>query len=412
MQRHLFWQFIFATVLVMTITAFVPLTFGAAPTSKIQHPEIQREVPHNGDTAELREQMRRIAHDEVTMSLDKAEKGAIDTATAAMKHNDTTMSYVSWLTTILFGFLTIFAGLGIGTVIYGEYGLVKDARANLEKAKREATASNAAIQNLEQNIKSASERVKISYDQAVAFDNAAANALTEISKYLESLPDIESSAILGGPAEFPTPDEVMEMEEVDVVLVLGEKITPPQPEKFARAFLSLGKYWRQVGNYPRAIARYNRATQLNPKSWEAFEGLARLYVELAAQRGRTLEAKERLLGISEKWCKQADKAGGQQAKTLCDLAAVADLRQDFPKAINLYKQAQNLDPKGEWLGAIYNPACIFAQELGDFQNALLEIKKIISRDKIREFVKNDADFDALRKDPNFGPQLVILMQEP
>jgi tetratricopeptide (TPR) repeat protein len=394
-------RFIPAITLILMMGTFGTLAFGAPPTT-----EIQNKLSNNADAAELREQMRQIAREEATASLDKAERGAIDTAAEAMKHNDATMSYVSWLTTILFGFLTIFTGVGLGTVIYGEYGLVKDARANLKKANDDAAASSAIIKQLEQ----ASERVKVSYDRATAFDVAAANALTEIAKYLESLPDVELPAILGGPPEFPTPDEVMKMEEADMVIVLGEKVTPLDPRKFGRAFLSLGKYWRQVGNYARAIARYSRATQLDPTSWEAFEGLARLYVELAAQRGRTPEAKERLLELSESWCKQADKVGGQQAKTYCDLGAIADLRRDFPKAIGFYQQAQKLDPEGKILGAFYNPACIYALELEDYENALAELAKINPRDKMRELVKGDSDFDKLRSDQSFGPRLSALMQ--
>ena len=59
--------------------------------------------------------------------------------------------------------------------------------------------------------------------------------------------------------------------------------------------------------------------------------------------------------------------------------------------------------------AIYNPACIYAANLKDYRNALEELKKIINRDKIRESVADDSDFDDLRTDPEFGKEYEKLM---
>jgi tetratricopeptide (TPR) repeat protein len=201
----------------------------------------------------------------------------------------------------------------------------------------------------------------------------------------------------------------MQMEEADILTVLGEKIRPQTPEKLSRAFLSLGLYWRQIGNYPRAIARFRKAAILDAQSWEACEGLARAFIELATQAAITAERRERLLTLAEEWCTKAAQIGGERVKVLCDRAAIADARRDYRRAVDYYKRAQALDPAIERLSAVYNPACIYAVELREYQNALDELAKIIVRDKVKEWVRGDHDFDGMRNDAAFGSKLAALL---
>lgn len=362
---------------------------------------------------QLQERMRQIARDEVSARISSAEKGAIDSASSAMKHNDATMSYISWFNTLCLGLITLVTVGGVGLLFYGQWGIIKNAQDTAEKAKNDAVAARDTavasfqkLQQFEQDAAAVAERMK-------AQNEATSNALVNLRNYSASLPFVESPSITGGAAELPPADEVMQMEEADVLTLLEERTSPaPMPpekvDRLAKAFVALGKYWRQIGNYPRAVARFHRATVLKPDLWEGFEGLGRVSVELAQQKGRTPEARERLLALALEWCGKALNAGGRQAKIVCDLAAIEDSKGHYREAIRLYKEAQQLDPKAERLETYYNPACIYANEFREYAEALEQIRKIIERDKVRELVKYDEDFKEMREDPDFGAKLKAL----
>jgi tetratricopeptide (TPR) repeat protein len=356
---------------------------------------------------QLQDQMRQIARDEVSVRISSAEKGAIDSASSAMKHNDTTMSYISWVTTLCLGLITLVTAGGVGFLFYGQSGIIKNALDTADKAKNDAVAARdtavASLQKLQQVEEDAAAVVQ----RMKAQNDATSTALTNLRNYSASLPFVESPSVAGGAAELPPAEEVMQMEEADILTLLEERTSPtPLPsekvDRLAKAFVSLGKYWRQIGNYPRAIARFHRATVLKPDFWEGFEGLGRVFVELAQHSGRAPEARERLLALAHQCCDNAERVGGRQAKIVCDLASIEDAHGRYREAIKLYKEAQQLDPKAERLEAYYNPACIYAKEFGEYAEALEEIQKIIQRDNVRELVKYDPDFEEMRRDPNFG----------
>jgi len=236
MRHHFTVRLGFVCTLVFSLTLIL-ITLAFCATPNVQSTPASTAAPpvlNATDLAALRAELHQIARDEMVAGLDRAERGAIDTATEAMKHNDATMSYVSWFTTVSFGILTIIIGVGISIVLTGEYGLVKEARQNVKKANEEATAakdeavaSSARVRQVETEAKATVERFKIAYDRAEAFDAAAEDALSEIHKYVESLPAVESPIIRGGRPEFPPSDEMMEMEEADLLVILGEKMIRP-----------------------------------------------------------------------------------------------------------------------------------------------------------------------------------------
>jgi len=381
----------------------MPALAAAQATDQTQPSGAPKSEPQASSTVDLnslREQMRQIARDENTASLTGAERGAIEVATAAMKHNDTTMSVVSWVTGIAVAIITIITAGGVGTLLYGQYGLLSEAKKKIETMNQEAAASNARIQQVEKEARETAESIS-------AF---VSRALEDTDKYSESLPTIESPVVLGGPPEIPRANEVMQMEEADILTVIGEKFRPQKPKPLARAFLSLGRYWRQIGNYARAIARFQKATLLDSTCWEAFEGLARSYIELSVRPGIAPDAKERLLKLAEEACTAAIGAGGKQAKILCDQAAIADGRGLYKESVDIYKEAQTLDIKVEVLMAWFNPACIYAAEFKDYRNAIDGLAKIIKLDRVRELVARDHDFDGLRADPLYKGEFETLMK--
>lgn len=407
MDKHLnvFSASLVGAILLTVAAVGISASAANGQTPSAPAPKTAPQALSTADLSSLLEQMRQIARDENAANaatLAGAERGAIDIATAAMKHTDTTMSVVSWATGIAVATITIITAGGVGTVLYGQHGVLAEANKKLEEAK----ASSDRIKKIEKGATETAGRI-------IEFDNMIHSALQDTDKYSESLPKVESIGVLGNPPEIPPADTAMQMEEADILTVVGEKFSPPrEPKALAPAFLSLGRYWRQIGDYARAIARFRKATKLDPDCWEAFEGLARSYLELSYRSRIAADAKERLLNLADDACTAALKAGGKQAKTLCDQAAIADQRKNYPDAINLYKEAQSLDPEGKVLMAVYNLACIYAaeSEFKNYRNALDELKKIIKQDKVCESIAGDSDFDGLRADPQFKDEYETMMK--
>jgi hypothetical protein len=155
---------------------------------------------------------------------------AIEVATAAMKQNDTTMSVVAWATGIAVAIITIITAGGVGTVLYGQHGVLAEANKKLE----EATASSGRIREIEKSVREMAERI-------VEFDNMIRSALLDTNRYSESLPKVESIGVLGNPPEIPPADTAMQMEEADILTVVGEKFSPPQEARSARARVSFAR---------------------------------------------------------------------------------------------------------------------------------------------------------------------------
>jgi hypothetical protein len=268
---------IFISVATAAISAPAP----GSSNGQLQPPTAAPPPRSTTDLGSLLEQMRQIARDENATSLAGAERGAIEVATAAMKHNDTTMSVVSWVTGVAVAIITIITAGGVGTLLYGQHGLLADAKKEVAEAKQKVEEAAASIERIHQLEVGATETA----GRISAFDKVIHSALEVTDRYSESLPTVESIGVLGKPTEIPPANDVMQMEEADILTVVGEKFRPQDAAPLARAFLSLGRYWRQIGNYARAIARFHKATTLDATCWEVFEGLARSYIEMSYRPG-------------------------------------------------------------------------------------------------------------------------------
>ncbi len=147
-----------------------------------------------------------------------------------MKQNDTTMSVVAWATGIAVAIITIITAGGVGTVLYGQHGVLAEANKKLE----EATASSGRIREIEKSVREMAERI-------VEFDNMIRSALLDTNRYSESLPKVESIGVLGNPPEIPPADTAMQMEEADILTVVGEMFSPPHEARCARARVSFAR---------------------------------------------------------------------------------------------------------------------------------------------------------------------------
>jgi tetratricopeptide (TPR) repeat protein len=357
--------------------------------------------------------------DQTQKTLEEDTGSADKVADEVMKHADQTMTYVSWMTTIWIALFTVVTGAA-GVFLYGEVSVLTRARdqaqlalaeaiaaknqaqlalAEAIAAKNEAVTSRDALQKAEKDAKEAAEHVR-------KLDEASQNALKDVDDYHEKLPKVQTPVPIGSPFELPPLDQVDQMEEADILTVLGAKLRPQDPVKLAKAFVSLGGYWRQIENYPRAIARYHKATSLDDKCWQAYEGVTQTLNDLAARSRISSEAKERLLTISQDYCDTAVAVGGEQVKTLIDLAWIADERGQFDDAITLLIRAREVDKQSERTIVItYNIACLYAHNEKTFDKAVEELEKIVDEDRTREHFAIDGDFAKLRQSPGFRAKL-------
>lgn len=227
----------------------------------------------------------------------------------------------------------------------------------------------------------------------------------------------------------------MQIEEADILAVMGQRIKPQKdPKELAQAFMRLGGYWLNVDNYPRAIARYQRAAKIDQQSWEAYASLAQALGELATRQGTPPIVKFRLLDKSDDYCRIAETlAGGQRADTRYFLAWNADERGatrpaveyydsalDYNQAVDFYRQAQKLDPRKPKV--TYNLACVFSNRLSNYAAALSELtrlvdvvripdiaEKMMNITQLRELVTTDPDFQGLLGDTEYGIRVKQLL---
>jgi tetratricopeptide (TPR) repeat protein len=250
------------------------------------------------------------------------------------------------------------------------------------------------------------EQASQAAERISAFDAATQQALAEIDKYSD-LPVLYITTLERTPAELPAAEVLLQMEEADILTVLGARIRPQPPDKLARAFIALAQYWINIGNYPRAIARYSRAAELMPNGWEAYVGLAYAFRQVALQRGTRPPVREQMLRTSEKYCEEALQKGGRNdIRVLGTHMMNATDFGNYQMAVDLYKEVQKLEPDNP--SVTYNLASLYACKLNRYGDALDLLSKLPAK-MIREFVAHDPDFDSLRKDPTHGAAFATLV---
>jgi len=206
------------------------------------------------------------------------------------------------------------------------------------------------------------------------------------------------------------PFEVMaQFEEADILIVVADNNNSIEKRDLAQPFTGLGYYWRLVENYPRAIARFMRAIDIDPSSLMARRGLCGTIYNYAARETRP-QLKKQLLDQAEDECKKALEISSADPGAFFDLGWILDERGDFEGAASAYRNSQRLDVRGDRPNATYNLACTLskwgAPHLGD---ALVELGKVIEIDDNREQAAQDEDFKNLARDPEFGPLFSTLV---
>ena len=338
--------------------------------------------------------------------------GDVNRVTEESKHGgeyaDRVITFVSLVS---FGWLAVVTILFAAMLALGwkEIGIIKTIKEDSKAAAEDARRYAAEIKTLEDQVNVSAKHVK-------AIDDAIAKSVDDVKKSFAklSLVEIEHLGISGTKNELPPTEEITLFEEADLIIVYAEKVGLIDGVDAAQSLLKLGLYWRTVGNFPRAIARFSKAAELQPNFANAHVALGRAFYTLAAHSDVepvTPEEKERLLRRAIEEADRADKINGAPlAATLFDRGWIADEREEFEAAVDFYRRGRQTDPTGDGADVSYNIACALSK-MGKQKEALDELRPIIGRDKNWEYVLHDRDLKGLRDHLEYGPQLRLLAED-
>jgi tetratricopeptide (TPR) repeat protein len=396
MRRHL--NLMAATVLAAMLT-------GAGLAFAAKHSPIQRQSsaqPQLRLSAEellqLDQRMRDIARDEITPGLASANADAEHSEREA----DRIISYCTYAITAWAAIATIILAVVTGFGLYG-YGQLREAEQRLASASEAVTRANHAATNAERalaRIESAETHVVLpAKERMEQLARSIDNALRDVQTYFDRVEDLERTTVVGEPPEFPPVEYVNRMEEADAVIMIAMRIGAIDPAKLAPVFIRLGNYWDFIENYARAIARYQRAAELDSNAWEASFGLSRTYCGLASRPSTNHHAKERQLALADHYCEIAEqKVLSPDAKLPLHRGWIAYERGDFMGAIEHYRDALRLDRQRKRAIVSYNLSATLAK-VGYFAEAIAEFKPVAARDNNWESATTDECFAILLRDP-------------
>lgn len=248
---------------------------------------------------------------------------------------------------------------------------------------------------------------------------ATERAAGDLDAKFKDLPHLRVSRIIGGPPAALPPDISAVFEDSDVLLVVAFQLGLfKDSERASLNFTKLARYWRYVANYPRAQARAENATKLNPNSSEAFRELAMVLSNSAADSGTGSSQKSDILGRAESALQQAVKLRGRHdSETLHDLAWIYDERREYKTAAVQYRRARELDIlECEAQGRepnhdiTYDLACTLAKDKA-YEESLREVEAIVDKDENWRGILGDRDFAGLLDHETWGPKLRSLAQQ-
>jgi tetratricopeptide (TPR) repeat protein len=374
-----------------------PATKGAPPTKPT-------EASQSIDPAALEGRLRRQLQEDARQAALEAAKPTLELAQREHEWGKMLLDVMkNWLALLSLFFVIL------GVLGFREYTVIRRAAAD---AKRTVTDAMTDINKATGEIKAATERVheqesevKLSSERVKAMDVAIAKSVSDLSTYFEKLPTLERRGILGEPPELPPSDHVARYEEGDIVITMADKINGIAKRDLVEPLVKLGIYWRLIENFPRALARFTRALEIDAGSVEALRGRTGALYVWAAQRGTPPSVKKRLLEDAQTDVNSALNLKPNDAGLFFDQGWIYDELGELEKAVEAYKKGLGIDPKHR--NMTYNLACTYTKQ-GKLSEALFELAKIA--DTEWEDMQQDDDFRALRESPEFGPRLAELIE--
>ena len=348
----------------------------------------------DADWLQLDRRVRDIVRDEAAPGLAHAAADADHSEREA----DRIISFCTYAVTAWAAVATlILFGLG-----YYGYSQLRDAHERLASASQALDRANLALGHADATLKriqsAETDVVQPAKQRMEQLSKSIEDALRDVQAYFDKIDDLERTTVVGEPPEFPPVKYVNQMEEADAVIMIAMRIGAVEREKLAPVFIKLGNYWDFIENHGRAIARYERALELDGHAWEAFFGLSRTFCGLAARPKTNPDAKERQLALAEDYCREAEeRCPTPNVKFPLHRGWIAYERGNFMQAIEHYRAALRLDPERKRAVVSYNLSATLAK-VGYDAEAIAEFAHIAARDNNWEAALTDDGFTALLLD--------------
>ena len=155
---------------------------------------------------------------------------------------------------------------------------------------------------------------------------------------------------------------------LDSALVLANMALSFDPQ-LSEAYTFRGNYYSAMGNSEKALEEFNKAIQLNPNDWQAYQGLGRHYLDYDLVK--SLENYERAISLHR---------GPQLANILWSLGKVIETAGFVEEAEHYYREAMKLN--GDSIRYYEGMAYIHNWQ-GDYKKALVYREKVYAIDSSR-----------------------------
>lgn len=338
---------------------------------------------------------------------------------------------------VFVGVLALILVVAAASLVFDRQAMRQDAREALERAygdigraKADMDRALVGIAQMEQRLASLLDSVPPAHAEAHQASRLASEALASLEKFKDrllgplrdeiarawdSLPDMDRRWVLGSERP-PVPTDVsIAFVELDQVLVISDRFgwlreSPDGPDYF----LKFGRYWRRLGEYPRARARFERASELAPASAEIQLQLSKTFAFQAADMDAGDTRRVDLLVRAQRHLDEAHKLNGGQYDfgLLHHLAWLRDEQGDYQAAVSAYEAAMGImqvEGDRDKLAAVgYNLACslwkagLFDRALAQLAAALIDESRVCHAEEDDDFFSLDVDlkarFDQLLKE--------------
>jgi len=169
----------------------------------------------------------------------------------------------------------------------------------------------------------------------------------------------------------------------------------------ASAASNLGSLLYQRGDYPAAVAAYEKATALSPRDYRLWRNLAAGYDKAPGRHDRAVESYRKALDLAE----QERAIDPTDGRVLIDMADCVAMLGDTPRALALTAEALKLAPTNSEVQ--YMAADIY-ETLGNRALALRCLEAALRAGYQRTLLETSPTFASLRADPRYTRMIASL----
>jgi tetratricopeptide (TPR) repeat protein len=284
----------------------------------------------------------------------------------------------------------------------------------IKKVRGNAQELLEIAQKTVQEAQQASEQILQMRNGLLSAYSALEDVFTKVSSKLLEL----ERSLIGVQQDKPeAPAGATVFEDGDTILLVCDALKLPQDTgRTAEAFTKVGQYWRVVRQFGRAVARLERAAELAPQDANIHRHLGKAWAYWESFEPGPPEIRQVRLS---KAIQELELSRNLQESSLVlyDLAWTYDEMREFEKAADLYHQSRDLNlletrvkREPEDLDITYNLACSLAKA-DHFDEALLELEKILNKNDNWKSAEIDPDFTRLRSTPPWNERFLKLIND-